>query len=146
MERPEALGPILGHCGHLMKARMDARLAGCDGTPAQAHVLLYLHRHGGQAAQCAVTEHLRVKPSTANGILDRMAEKGLVQRTVSSEDARQRLITLTEKGRQQHQQLKQAFLETESAAMEGLSEEEREQLFALLSRVIGNLEEDRKSC
>ena len=88
MEYPKALGPMLGRCAHLTRERMDARLAGCDVTPAQTHTLLYLHRHGGQAPQCAVTEFLKVKPSTANGILDRMEEKGLVTRSVSGSDAR----------------------------------------------------------
>ena len=148
MEHPEVLGPVLGRCGHLMKERMDARLSGCDGTPAQTHVLLYLHHHGtnGQATQCAVTEFLKVKPSTANGILDRMVEKGLVERTVSRTDARQRLITMTEKGREQHEHLREAFMETERAAVRGLSSEERATLLELLNRVILNLEEDRTLC
>lgn len=148
MDHPEVLGPILGRCGHLMKERMDARLSGCDGTPAQTHVLLYLHHHGqnGQATQCAVTEFLKVKPSTANGILDRMVEKGLVTRTVSEADARQRLITMTEKGREQHEHLRKVFMETEHAAVRGFSPEERAELLGLLNRVIQNLEEDRTLC
>ena len=81
MDQPMTLGPMLGRCAHLAKARMDARLSGCDVTPVQTHVLMYLHRHGGQALQCQVTAFLRVKPSTANGILDRMEERELVTRT-----------------------------------------------------------------
>jgi hypothetical protein len=63
---------------------MEARLSRYEVTPAQSHVLLYLFSHGGQAPQCEVTEYLKVKPSTANGILDRMAEKELVVRSVSA--------------------------------------------------------------
>ena len=59
---------------------MEARLSRYGVTPVQTHVLLYLFRHDGQAPQCQVTEFLKVKPSTANGILDRMVEKGLVDR------------------------------------------------------------------
>lgn len=145
MEHPEVLGPVLGHCGHLMKERLDARLTGCDGTPAQTRVLLYLHHHGenGQETQGAVTEFLKVKPSTANGILDRMVEKGLVKRTVSETDARQRLITMTEKGREKLEHMQAVFLETERVAVQGFTPEERAQLLALLGRVIRNLEEDR---
>ena len=142
----KALGPLLGHCGHLGRERMDARLSqnGIDITPVQTHVLLYLHHHGGQAPQCDVTAQLKVKPSTANGVLDRMEEKGLVQRSVSAQDARRRLITLTEKGRARQEQFKAAFLETEAVLTRGLTEEEAETLHALLLRVICNLEEDRK--
>ena len=49
MEPVTPLGPLLGRCAHLARERMDARLADCDVTPAQTHVLMYLMRSGGQA-------------------------------------------------------------------------------------------------
>ena len=143
MKPPRVLGLLLGRSAHLAKERMDARLSQYDVTPAQTHTLLYLHRHQGQAPQCEVIRHLRVKPSTANGILDRMEEKSLVTRSVSDRDARRRLITLTEKGAELQEQLHRAFHETEALMMEGLSEEEQQMLFSCLARVIQNLEEDR---
>ena len=143
MKHLRVLGLMLGRSAHLAKERMDARLSQYDVTPAQTHTLLYLHRHQGQALQHEVIEHLRVKPSTANGILGRMEEKGLVRRSVSDSDARRRLITLTEKGEQLQEQLHQAFHETEEVMMSGLSEEEKTLLFSCLERVIQNLEEDR---
>lgn len=143
MHDRNALGPLLGRCGHLARERMDARLAPYGVTPAQIHVLLYLHHHGGQAPQCEVTDHLRVKPSTAAGILDRMVEKELVERSVSGTDARRKHITLTEKGRAQQEVFHQVFRETEALLRGGLSPEEQETLLSLLKRVINNLEEDR---
>ena len=143
MERPRVLGLLLGRGAHLAKERMDARLSQYDVTPAQTHTLLYLHRHQGQVLQCEVIRHLRVKPSTANGILDRMEEKALVTRAVSDSDARRRLITLTEKGETLQEQLHQAFHETEDLMTKGLSAEEKDLLFSCLERVIQNLEEDR---
>ena len=143
MEHRRVLGPLLGRCAHLAKERMDARLSQYDVTPAQTHTLLYLHRHQGQAPQCEVIRHLRVKPSTANGILDRLEEKSLVIRSVSDSDARRRLITLTEKGAELQEQLHRAFHETEELMIEGLSGEEQTLLFSCLERVIQNLEEDR---
>ena len=146
MDRPDALGPMLGCCSHLARERMDARLAGCDVTPAQARVLMYVHRSGGQAPQHEVTRFLRVKPSTANGILDRMEEKGLLRRSVSNSDARRSLLGLTDKGARQQERFHRAFWETEEAAQRGLSAQERADLLALLGRVIQNLEEDRTLC
>lgn len=143
MHHPNALGPMLGHCSHLARERMDARLSCYDVTPAQTHALLYLHHHGGQAPQCEVTEFLKVKPSTANGILNRMEEKGLVRRTVSGSDARKRLITLTEKGAEQQALFQERFLDTERAMLRGFTPEETELLRSLLNRVVQNLEEDR---
>ena len=143
MEYPRVLGPTLGRSAHLARERMDARLSRYDITPAQTHTLLYLHRHNGQASQCEVIGHLKVKPSTANGILDRMEEKGLLERSVSEQDARRRMITLTEKGAKLQKELHSAFEETEELMMKGLSQEERELLFSFLDRINRNLEEDR---
>ena len=142
MDKP--LGPLLGHCANLVRERLDARLAQYDVTPAQVHVLHYLYHNGNRAPQCEVTTHLKVKPSTANGILDRMEEKGLLRRSVSESDGRKRLITLTEKGKSQQETLRQKFEEAEQLMIRGLSREETAQLHELLRRVVSNLEEDRR--
>ena len=141
------LGLLLGHCGHLGRERMEARLSeqGIDITPVQTHVLLYLDRHGGEATQSEVVAHLRVKPSTANGIIDRMEEKHLVRRSVSTRDARQKRVVLTEKGREKQTQIRTVFAETEDVIAQGFSPEDRETLFDLLQRVRTNLEEDRRA-
>ena len=136
------LGPTLGWTAKLSKANMDARVSRYDVTPAQTHVLLYLQQHGGRVPQHELAEFLRVKPSTVNGVLDRMEEKGLVRRSVSGSDARRRLIHLTEKGAEQQALLQRSFLDVEEAMVRGFSLEEREALLAFLNRVIQNLKED----
>ena len=143
MHKPDALGPTLGRAGHLCRERMDFRLSRYEVTPAQTHLLLYLQDHGGEADQRAVTEFLKVKPSTANGILDRLEEKGMVTRSVSGRDAVRRLIALTEIGREQLEVFRRQFGEVESLMVRGLSQEEVGALRSLLARVIQNLEEDR---
>ena len=143
MEYPKALGPMLGCCAHMARERMDARMSRFGMTPAQTHVLLHLHQSGGQLPQRELLDSLKVKPSTVNGILDRMEEKGLVERTVSGTDARQRLVALTLAGRKREEQVKQAFLEAEALIVRGLTKEETDTLRSLLERVIQNLEEDR---
>ena len=138
----QCLGPTLGWAAQLGKAAMDARVSRYDVTPVQTHVLLYLQRHGGQVPQQELAEYLRVKPSTAGGVLDRMEEKGLVRRSVSGKDARRRFITLTEKGAEQQALFQRSFLDAEEAMVRGFSAEEREALLSLLNRVIQNLKED----
>ena len=139
------LGPALGWAAKLSKANMDARVSRYDVSPAQTHVLLYLQQHGGRVPQHELAEFLRVKPSTVNGVLDRMEEKGLVRRSVSGSDARRRLITLTEKGAEQQALFQQSFLDVEEAMVRGFTQEERETLCALLDRVIQNLKEESET-
>ena len=144
-EDPRRLGPTLGWAAQMAKCAMDARVSRYDVTPVQAHVLMYLHQHGGQAPQRELTEFLRAKPSTVNGILDRMEEKGLVRRSVIGEDARRRLITLTDKGREQQSRFTESFLANEEAMVRGFSAEERETLLRLLDRIVENLKEELRT-
>ena len=146
LRREPSLGPTLGWAAQLAKARMDARVSQYDVTPAQTHVLLYLHHHGGgQVLQHELTGHMRVKPSTMNGVLDRMEEKGLVRRSVSGQDARRRLITLTDKGAEQQARFAESFLASEEALVRGFSPEERETLLRLLDRIVENLKEELRA-
>lgn len=138
----QGLGPTLSWTAKLSKARMDARVSQYDVTPVQAHVLLYLQRHGGRVPQNELADYLQVKPSTMGGVLDRMEEKGLVCRSVSGSDARRRLIHLTEKGAEQQALLQQSFLDVEKVMALGFTPAEREALLALLNRVLQNLKED----
>ena len=136
----DALGPSLGRAAHLVRASMDARMSRYEITPTQNHVLMYLRLHDKRASQCEVTAYLRVKPSTANGILDRMEEKGLLVRTVDGRDARRRLIRLTEKGEGLVEELRGQFILAESAILQGFDQAEQCQLKSFLQRIIKNLE------
>lgn len=139
------LGPTLGWAAQLAKAAVDARVSPYDMTPVQTHVLLYLRQHGGRIPQQELADYLRVKPSTVNGVLDRMEEKALVRRSVSGSDARRRFIHLTEKGTEQQALIQQGFLDAERAMVRNFTPEEEETLLSLLERIIENLKEDSKS-
>ena len=75
-----------------------------------------------------------------------MTEKGLVVRSVNGADARRRLITLTDKGREKQALLQRKFRESELMMTRGFTLEEMDLLRALLARMIQNLEEDRTIC
>ena len=107
---------------------------------------MYLGEQSGPTPQRDVVEHLRVKPPTANGILDRLEEKKLICRRADPEDLRQKRVCLTEKGRELRVRLQNAFQEGAALTLHGLSEEETAVLRGLLNRIIQNLEEDRISC
>lgn len=143
MDNKEALWALMGRCFHLTRERISVRMDRYGVTPSQSHVLMYLHDHNGQAPQNELTAHMHVKPPTANGLIDRLCEKGMVSRSVSGTDARRKLITITEKGAAQQALFLDAFQSMESQMLNGLTDEETEQLRSLLIRMIKNLEEDR---
>jgi len=64
----------------------------------QLYCLLTLNDHG-PLPPSQIARHILVKSSTVTGIVDRLEQKGLVQRVRNSRDRRVINIELTEKGR-----------------------------------------------
>lgn len=146
MEEVRSLGQTLGCAAHLFRERADTRMASCGVTPLQAHVILLLNCCGGSLSQLELGRRLRVKPSTVNGIVDRMVERGLVERSADASDARRRRVALTQGGMMQLERCRQELLDTERLVEKSLSPGELAQLHGLLGRVIQILEEDREKC
>ena len=146
MDKPPELGRMISYCGHLGKLSNDQllRQAGYDVTPVQTHLLLHLACWTGEqeASQRDLERKLRLKPSTVNGIVDRLEAKGYVSRRASPQDGRVRLVSLTEAGRSKVQDFHVIVEETERRFTASLSEQERGQLRKLLSRIIENLENE----
>ncbi len=149
MDKLPELGRMISYCGHLGKLSNDQllRQAGYDVTPVQTHLLLHLACWTGEqeASQRDLERKLRLKPSTVNGIVDRLEAKGYVSRRASPQDGRVRLVSLTEAGRSKVQDFHVIVEETERRFTAGLSEQERGQLRQLLSRIIENLENEVNS-
>ncbi|MBQ2739386.1 MAG: MarR family transcriptional regulator [Oscillibacter sp.] len=136
-------GPLLGENAHLARERLGARLTRLGMTPAQTHALLYLGQQGGSAPQTELTEFMRLKAPTVNGILGRMEEKELLLRLTDRQDGRRKLVVLTEKGKSLLEQTRQAFAEAEDVMRRGFTQAEAAQLQGLLERLRQNLKEDR---
>ena len=149
MDDPPELGRLISYCGHLGKMSNDQllRQAGYDVTPVQTHLLMHLACWTGEqgASQRDLERKLRLKPSTVNGIVDRLEAKGYVSRRTSPQDGRVRLVCLTDAGRSKVQDFHAIVEETERRFTAGLSGQEREQLKSLLYRIIENLENEVNS-
>lgn len=140
------LGAMIAYCGHLGKQSLDQllRRAGYDVTPTQTRLLMHLScaAEAQEAAQRDLERKLRLKPSTVNGIVDRLEAKGYVTRRPSPQDGRVRLVSLTEAGWGKVEDFRAIVEETERRYTAGLSGQEREQLERLLNHIITNLENE----
>lgn len=145
-ERPEHFGPLFGYCDHRAHKLMDRRLRQYDVSPMQCRTLIYLHETERPVNQKQLERHLMVKPSTVNGIVDRLEEKGMLRRTASKSDGRCRILALTEQGMQFYDKFIAIAREVNDRLEKGLSPEEIRQLASLLTRVAKNLSEEDGSC
>ncbi len=146
MESSTNLGRLIGYCGHLGRQYLDTRLrrSKYNVTPVQSHTLLYLTRCQEAVTQRELEGELGLRPSTVNGIVDRLEEKGYVVRRPSPRDARCRLISATEEGRRMADTFLSALDGADRAFEADLSEAEQSQLRDMLCRIIANLENEVK--
>ena len=145
MNEPPDLGRMIACCGHLgiQYVNQQLRREGYDVTPVQSHALMFLSGRGGQAATQRELEHeLHLRPSTVNGIVNRLEEKGYAARRPSPEDGRCRRVCLTESGQAQVAAFRAALEETNRRFTAILTEAEQAQMQAMLGRIIANLENE----
>ena len=145
-EQPEHFGPLFGYCDHQVQKLMVRRLRQYDVSPMQCRTLTYLHEAEGPVNQKQLERHLMVKPSTVNGIVDRLEEKGMVKRTASASDGRCRILALTAPGMQFYDRFTAIVREVNDRLEKGFSPEEIRLLTALLLRVAENLSEEDAPC
>ena len=139
------LGRLIAYCGRLGRQYMDQNLrrAGYDVTPVQSRTLVYLSCCGRREVnQRDLERELRLKPSTINGIVNRLEEKGYILRRTSPEDGRCRLVSLTASGQEKVDTFSATMEETGKRFSSCLSAEEEEKLRELLVRIIENLESE----
>ena len=127
------LGRLLGQCQHRMRMVMDRSLRQYGVTPVQCRALMYLHR------QRQLEQYMAVKPSTINGIVGRLEEKGLLTRDACQQDARCRVLRLTEEGRRFRSDFIRIAQDTNRQMEQGFSPEELAALHRYLERVAQNL-------
>ena len=145
-EQPEHFGALFGYCDHQVHKLMGKLLKRYDVSPMQCRTLMYLHGTDGQVNQKTLERHLMVKPSTVNGIVDRLEEKGMVTRTASRTDGRCRILALTAQGKQFYDRFTAIVHEVNDRLEKGFSPEEIRLLTSLLLRVAKNLSEEDEVC
>ncbi|MBE6990691.1 MAG: MarR family transcriptional regulator [Ruminococcaceae bacterium] len=142
---PDHFGPLLGYCDHRVQQVMGRLLRQYDVSPMQCRTLTYLHNQTGEVNQRMLEQHLLVKPSTVNGIVDRLEEKGLLRRTAGKSDGRCRILTLTEQGVRFYDDLTAVVGRVNRQMEQGFTPAELETLRSYLLRVARNLRTEEET-
>ncbi len=113
---------------------MYRRMLEHDLTLAELVVLRQMQRGRLTVADAAVCLHL--SPSAASRAVDRLVRDGLIRREENPEDRRQKLITMTQAGRELLGEMEAIFEERQGQVVAVLDEEEQEQFRTLLARML----------
>ena len=86
-----------------------------------------------------VEKEFGITRSTASRVLVLMEEKGLLTRSGVDHDARLKKLTLTEKSIRMGDMMHQIGEQTDAQLLDGFSDEEKEQLFGFIDRMVENM-------
>ena len=137
--RPEtSAGYMTNLAARLFARAIERRLAPLGLNPAHMPVLLGLE--AGPQPQKILAGRARVRQPTMTATLNRMEKDGLVERLPNPEDGRSSLVALTPKAREKLGAVASAGQDVNLMALKSLSRAERAQYFALLGKVIANLD------
>jgi MarR family transcriptional regulator, organic hydroperoxide resistance regulator len=144
-EQQELINQIIG---------LDGRLRHCmeDGSPevwlelnlsiAQLKTLIFIN-HEEESNFKRVAEALGVTPPNVTGIIERLVEHGLVNRTENPKNRRMLMLSLTETGKSLLRKLKERKIAHLSAVLSSMTLEQLSAVFQGLSILANSTE---KSC
>lgn len=125
----------------LLHKKLLAGLKGTGLTIGQPKVLEYLSYHDG-ASQIRIARACHIEAATLTSLLNRMEDKGLIQRRSLNGDRRTYYIFLTPQGHEMAQLVREQFLQLEAQALQGIPPEEQAHLLDLLTRISEHLMEE----
>ncbi|WP_283193976.1 MarR family transcriptional regulator [Rhizobium sp. AN80A] len=138
MNSNPTLGFLLHDVARLLRKRFEQR-AKCLGlTSSQWQALAYLSNNEG-IHQGGLAEMLEIEPITLVRILDKLAERGLIERRQHPTDRRIWLLYMREEAHPLLAEMRGLGDVTRGEALEDVAAEEREQLFQILSQMKTNL-------
>lgn len=133
-------GFLITDLRRLIVLAVDQQFASLNLTNAQLRVLLHLDIHEG-VTQVALAQTVGIKKASLGVLIDRLEEKGLVERRHDPKDRRARLIHLSGAGRALFGPIFERGTEVMNALMRGIDERERDLLVDLLLRMKANAAE-----
>lgn len=140
MEIEYTLTRKIRELANLITKNRDADIRELQLTTAQADILLYFAENPGKST-VDLKSFLNVTHQTAQGIVQRMADKGLLKLSPSRNDARYKQIFLTEKALTVYRSMLENGTHTGNKLLSGMNPEEKEQFLALISLGLKNLDD-----
>lgn len=111
------------------------KLISADLTPTQFSAMLRISEMG-EVSQNRLGRLTAIDIATVKGVVDRLRDKGLVQRRSDPGDKRRSLISLTDKGLGMIDRMKSDGLSVSAETMAALDAEEQQTLVSLLKKLL----------
>ena len=131
----------LSMANHMMvQIKLMEQLKDTGLTLGQPKVLDYLKDHDG-ASQKEIAAGCLIEAGSLTSILNRMEEKGLIERKMLNGNRRTFHIFMTESGKKNQKLVEETFEKIEETALNNISEEEQKVFMEIFHRIYRNLAE-----
>ena len=131
----------LSMANHMMvQKKLMEQLKDTGLTLGQPKVLDYLKDHDG-ASQKEIAAGCLIEAGSLTSILNRMEEKGLIERKMLNGNRRTFHIFMTESGKKNQKLVEETFEKIEKTALNNVSEEEQKVFMEIFLRIYRNLAE-----
>ena len=131
----------LSMANHMMvQKKLMGQLKDTGLTLGQPKVLDYLKDHDG-ASQKEIAAGCLIEAGSLTSILNRMEEKGLIERKMLNGNRRTFHIFMTESGKKNQKLVEETFEKIEETALNNVSEEEQKVFMEIFLRIYRNLAE-----
>ena len=131
----------LSMANHMMiQKKLMEQLKDTGLTLGQPKVLDYLKDHDG-VSQREIAAGCFIEAGSLTSILNRMEEKGLIERKRLNGNRRTFHIFMTEAGKKNQKLIEEAFVQIEEIALYNISEEEQKIFMEIFHRICRNLAE-----
>lgn len=136
----EAPGHLIRRAQQLAVAIFMEETAGFDATPVQFAILNALMDDPGED-QITLSGRVAFDPATFGSVIGRLEAKGWVKREADPGDKRRKLLWTTPEGEQVALKMKRAVVRAQQRIVAPLQAAEREQLGALLAKLVSGHED-----
>jgi DNA-binding MarR family transcriptional regulator len=127
---------MMGRLWHANKGRFFAAINEFELSPPQALALRHLEP-GSPLPMSALADLLHCDNSNITGIVDRLEDRGLVERRPAAHDRRVKHLLVTERGAEVRERLMER-MDSAPDEIDRLTKAEQRQLLALLRKVAGD--------
>ena len=138
--KTESSGYLMNHIARQFAILLGEGLKPLSIAPAQFPILLELWQKDGLSQQ-ELVERADLKQATIANTLARMERDGLITREPNPDDARSRLIMLTEQARALQQQSTEIAKAINQTALSDLSADEQKLFLEMTAKIVARQQE-----
>ena len=138
--KKKSIGGMIKYISDKVRQKADNNLKDHNVTLSQVRVLNFLWRENGSCSQKQIEDFLQVSHPTVVGLVSRMEQSGYIQTSVSPDDKRNKIVTVTDSGMSLACELCRYMEDIDKRMLVGLTDEQQAQLTDMLYIVAQNFE------